>query len=471
MKNEMRRSVEGYEGGSVRKCEGTGVRTMRAFFPRILAPLHSRTLLTFLITFTLLTGIQAQSLTPEEAVAIALEHNHGIRLAKLDARTSELLNNVGNAGMLPTLDANGTYSIDNSSTKQTFFSGEVREANNANTQVLDGAIALNWTVFDGLRMFATKERLEVLEGIGRIELRQRMESTVRDVLTDYYQAVQLNKAVAVQQEGLITSRERLAITETGERIGSSSGLALVQARLDLSADSAALLGLIQQRTIAHTRLNTLLGRAPESPLEVLTEIPAPETLDLATVRTNAMNSNSTLQVARQQQLLADASVNELRGALFPRIDVYGNYGYTRSTSAVGFLQSNTQIGPDYGVRVSVPLFHGSQADRAVKVARITREQAAISTEQAQLQLEQQVLDAWTSYGTAQQRVALEEQNLEGIRTQVNVALESYRLGMITAVELRDVQQGLINAENRLLLAQYEAKAAELDLKWLSGTLL
>ncbi|MCB9163088.1 MAG: TolC family protein [Flavobacteriales bacterium] len=430
-----------------------------------------RNLLTSSLLLILSSGLSAQPLTADQAVTLALEHNHGIRLAKLDARTSELLNNAGNAGMLPTLDANGMYSIDNSSTKQTFFSGEVREADNADTRVLDGALALNWTVFDGLTMFAAKERLEALELIGKTELRQQMESTVYDVLTSYYLAVQLNKAVAVHREGLITSNERLSITETGERIGAYSGLALVQARLDLSADSAALLELIEQRTIAHTRLNMLLGRAADVPVDVSDDIPAVVPLDLHTIRTNARNSNGALQAARQQQLLADASVRELRGALFPRIDLYGNYGYTRSTSAVGFLQSNRAVGPDYGVRVSVPLFRGLQANRAVEVARITREQAAISLEQVELRLEQQVLDAWTTYGTAIQRAALEQNDLDGIRTQVAVALESYRIGSLTALELRQVQQGLIDAENRLLLAQYEAKAAELQLKCLAGDLL
>lgn len=424
-----------------------------------------------LVLLLLHTGLVAQArLSSEEAVALALEYNHGIRLAKLDARSSELLNNAGNAGMLPTLEANGAYSIDNSSTKQTFFSGEVREADNADSRVLDGVLALNWTVFDGLAMFAAKDRLEALEQIGKTDLRQQMESTVYDVLTGYYLAVQLNGAVEVQREGLRTSRERLAIAETGQRIGSSSGIQVVQAQLDLSADSAALLDLKQQQAIALNRLNMLLGRAADTPMEMEAAIPAAEQLDLAAVQNDARAGNSALQQARQQQLLADMSVKELRGALFPRIDLFGNYGYTKSTSAVGFLQSNTQIGPDYGVRVSVPLFRGLQANRALEVARITREQAAIGTEQAQLQLDQRVLDAWNAYTTANQRAALEEANLAGIRTQVNVALESYRLGMLTAVELRDVQQGLIGAENRLLLARYEAKAAELQLKWLAGKL-
>src|SRR5690606_38463269 len=273
-----------------------------------------RTTMKHTITLVLLlvcAVVVAQPLTPEQAVAIALEHNHGIRLAKLDARTSELLNNAGNAGMLPTLDANGFYSIDNSSTEQQFFSGEIREADNADSRMLDGTLALNWTVFDGLAMFAAKDRLETLEQIGRTELRQQMEATVYEVLTTYFRSVQLSKAEAVQLEGLHTSRERLVIAQAGERIGSASGLQLVQAQLDLSADSAALLDLQQQRGIIYNRMNTLLGRSPDTPMEPVLEIPLAAPVDLASIRPAAQAGNSALQQARQQQLLADISVKEL----------------------------------------------------------------------------------------------------------------------------------------------------------------
>src|SRR5690606_36510757 len=126
--------------------------------------------------------------------------------------------------------------------------------------------------------------------------------------------------------------------------------------------------------------------------------------------------------------------------------------------------------PDYGARVSIPLFRGGQTRSALEVARITREQAELGTAAAQLQLEQEIQDGWAVYTTARQRSQMEEANLSGIRKQVEVALESYRLGAITQVELRDVQQGLIDAENRSLVAQYEAKMAELRLELLSGPL-
>ncbi|MBK6775250.1 MAG: TolC family protein [Flavobacteriales bacterium] len=429
-----------------------------------------RTTVTFLLAWASL-GVTAQVITADEAVRIAVEQNYGIKLARLDARRAELLNTAGNAGMLPNVDAVGQYAVDNSSTKQTFFSGEVRERDNADQRVLDAAVQLNWTVFDGLAMFAAKDRLEALELIGQTQLRQQIEATTYDVLSTYYRLVQLRKAIDVQREGVRISRARVSIAEAGKRIGTASGLAVVQAQLDLSTDSAAVLDLVVQDAVSSARLNTLLGRDPSTPVAVAPEVPAAAPMDLVQLQQAARQTNSTVQQARQQQIAADLSVKELRGALLPRIDIFGNYGYTRSTSAVGILQSNQSLGPDYGARISIPLFRGLQANRALEVAKLSREQAAIATQQVERNLEESILNAWTSFTTAQQRVALEDGNLAGARTQVDVALESYRLGAITSVGLRDVQLGLIAAEQRMLIARYEAKIGELQLKWLASTLL
>jgi outer membrane protein TolC len=427
-----------------------------------------RTAFAIAAAFTL--PLAAQQLTADEAVRIALRNNIGVRISRISADQAALANNPGTAGMLPGLDANGGYSVNNSATKQKFFSGEERNADNANTKALSGDIELSWTLFDGLSMFATKDRLEALERIGKVQLRQEMESTTYDVLTTYYQLVQLEKAEEVQREGMKVSRERLKIAETGERVGSSSGLELVQARLDLSTDSAEMLALSQQVATARTALNILLSRDPATAFEVDTVIPPTPSLDLDTLRRSALSANTTLQQAREERIVADKTVKELRGILLPRLDGFANYGYARTTSDVGVLESNRNIGPQYGLTLSVPLFHGG-VNKAVAQAKLAGQQADLTLEQAQLQLERNLLDSWNNFSNANQRVDLEKGNLIGARTQMDVALESYRVGVTTAVELRDVQRSLIAAENRLLMARFEAKTAELQMRWLAGTLL
>jgi outer membrane protein TolC len=430
-----------------------------------------RTLFTFLLGLTALFANAQAVLTPEDAVRIALQQNHGIRLARLEAEVAATQNTPGQAGMLPTIDAAGSYSMDVSGTRQTFFSGEVREVDNADARVLDGAVRLNWTVFDGMAMFAAKDRLEALEQAGELQLRQQVEATVYDVLAAYFQLVQLRKGIAIEREVLGISRERLAIAEAAERIGTASGVAVVQARLDMSTDSASVMDLQLRDATAAAQLNRLLGRDPTTPVALVPEIPANEVLDRAQLLEQARQTNSTLLLARQDQIAADLRMKELRGAMLPQVDVFSNYGYTRATSAVGFLQSNQSLGPDLGARLSIPLFDGGRLRTQRDVAALQREQASVRTEQVLLTVDESVLNAWNTHTTALQRAALEQQQLVGARTQVDVALESYRLGMLTAVELRDVQLGYLEAEQRLLVARYEATLSELQLKWLAGKLL
>ncbi len=430
-----------------------------------------RTLITFLLSLAALFVTAQEVLKPEDAVRIALQQNHGIRLARLEAEVAATQNTPGQAGMLPTIDAAGSYSLDVSGTRQTFFSGEVREVDNADARVLDGAVRLNWTVFDGLAMFAAKDRLQALEQAGELQLRQQVEATVYDVLAAYFQLVQLRRGLAIEREVLGISRERLAIAEAGERIGTASGVAVVQARLDMSADSASVMDLVLNEATVAAQLNRLLGRDPATAVVLVPEVPANEVLDRAQLLERARQSNSAVLAARQQQIAADLRVKELRGAMLPQLDVFSNYGYTRATSAVGFLQSNRSLGPDLGARISIPLFDGGRLRTQRNVAALQQEQAAVRAEEVRLTVDESVLNAWNTHTTALQHVTLEEQQLVGARTQVDVALESYRLGMLTAVELRDVQVGYLEAEQRLLVARYEAKLSELQLKWLAGQLL
>ncbi|HEX2617478.1 MAG TPA: TolC family protein, partial [Flavobacteriales bacterium] len=122
---------------------------------------------TLLAAIALVGSVSAQTLlTAEEAVRIAVEKNYGIVLSRLNAESARVSNNAGAAGMLPTLDGTGLYSMDHASTKQQFFSGEQRNANDANAETISGELTLNWRLFDGLGMFAAKDRLEALERIG-----------------------------------------------------------------------------------------------------------------------------------------------------------------------------------------------------------------------------------------------------------------------------------------------------------------
>ena len=125
------------------------------------------------IVFLFIIGFSAQAqdlLTLEDAVKIALENNYDIKIAKNNSKIDATNNNLANAGMLPSLNANFTNNNSQLNTTQTQADGTERKLDNAKNMNLTYGVGLDWTIFDGLSMFARKEQLNVLEQQGKAEL-------------------------------------------------------------------------------------------------------------------------------------------------------------------------------------------------------------------------------------------------------------------------------------------------------------
>ena len=66
---------------------------------------------------------------------------------------------------------------------------------------------------------------------------------------------------------------------------------------------------------------------------------------------------------------------------------------------------------------------------------------------------------------------LEEQNLKTAEENLDIALERYKLGNLSGLELREVQKSLLDAEERLISGEYQTKLAEISLLQISGRIM
>jgi outer membrane protein TolC len=65
-------------------------------------------------------------------------------------------------------------------------------------------------------------------------------------------------------------------------------------------------------------------------------------------------------------------------------------------------------------------------------------------------------------------LALERQNLVSARENYYIAHERYLLGDLSGIEMREAQKSLLDAEERLLEAEYNTKICEISLLQISG---
>lgn len=424
-----------------------------------------------LLTLCLGFGSQVAAqdlLTLDHAIKIGLKNNYSIRTAKNNAQIASNNNSLGNAGMLPSVDATGSGSKSQTSSKQQFITGETIDRTGAKSSSYNAGAALNWTIFDGFKMFIDKKKLSELESLGKAGARTIVDNTVAQIVNAYYNIVRQQQTLEVLQEARDISKDRMDIAQTKQRLGSGSGLDYMQAKADYNADQSALLKQQAAVSNANVELNRLLARDVNTAFTVSDTIPLLPSLQLDGLREKAAEMNAQLHQLQLQKQIAELNLKSLKAQRFPRIGLNLGYDYSKSESQSGFLLSNQSSGYNYGLSLQFNLFNGLNQNRQIQNARISAKNSEIQLSEIKSQLDASLKQAYVNYQNGLQLVKLEQDNKSVAKTAMDIATEKYRLGSITPLEVKEAQKTYIQAESRLVDARYQAKSAETELLRLSG---
>lgn len=421
--------------------------------------------------FTIPEKSEAQELlTLDQAIQAGVENNYGILIARNRAEISSNNRTPGNAGMLPLLDvtASANESIEDSEFE--LADGSSESATGSRSSVQNAALNLNWTIFDGMQMFAEYDRLGELEKIGDREMQLQVEMLVGQIINSYFEVIRINEQLKVLENSVEVSQERIEIEETKFDLGSGSEAELLQARSDLNADRAAVLRERNRLSEAKIYLNELLARDPGTDYAVDSVIPLNRGLMQEELYNRLMAENSELLLARMDLRVAELESRRIRGERLPQVALSSSYSYNRNSSDGGFMRLNETTGLSGGITLRVPIFDGFNTNRRVQNAQIERKNSELALEQRKLRLESDFLALYRSYENNIELVDLEEENLANAEETLDIALERFRLGTISSLELREAQRTFLSAENRLINARFDAKLAETGLLQLTGQL-
>lgn len=414
---------------------------------------------------------KAQQLSPGQAVQIALEQNYNIRLARLTEE--EIRNNLsyGNAGFLPGLTAGATQSNSITNSRQEYLSGQINEREGAKSNTFSSNLSLNWTIFDGFRMFNQYSLLSKQLAAGELSTRVQVENTITAVLGGYYNIVQLKNRARVYEKAVQLGEERVQIARDMQVIGSGSGLEVLQAEVDFNTDRSQLLDLQKRIAEAEIALNLLLARDPATLFSVEDTIALMPPFDYEQLRNKMDAGNAALQISEMETEMAMNRLKDIQGRRWPVVGVNLGYNFNVQSSQSGFVIDGRTSGVNYGITASMSIFDGFNVNRQQKNARIGLESARLQLESHKSELEALLLSTHKAYQARLQMLALEKSNRVTAEVNFDVASERFRLGELSGLEYREAQKNLLQADERLISAGYEVRLLEIALLQISGAVL
>lgn len=405
------------------------------------------------------------------AIEAGLRNNFSVRLQMNDALIAAQDNTLGNAGFLPSVTLGASQNNTFSNTHQETSAGTVKDISDATASTLNAGIQVDWTLFDGCKMFVEKKMLSILEDLGENGTRIVIEGTVADIMMTYYGMIQLQQMVGVLRDAVDLSVQRKNIAVAKLLVGSGSRMMLLQSSVDLNADSTR---LIQQETrLAQTMvdLNRLIGFEAEHIMVLSDSLRLKDPVPMDTLLERALSCNAQLLRARLDQDLFRQGVRQEQAGRYPQIDLGAEYTFSQLRSQTGYLQYNRSFGLTAGLTISYTLFNGFNINRAIRNAKVMVSSGELSYQDTEQEIRAGLRRNYLEYLADLEIIRMQEANIRVARQNVEVAFEKYQLGSINDVELREIQNKLIDSQYQLILSTFEAKKAETELVRLSGSLL
>ena len=245
-----------------------------------------------------------------------------------------------------------------------------------------------------------------------------------------------------------------------------------QAKVDFNADSAK---YMKQQELLHTsriNLNELMANANvDQPLSIVDSIiRVNANLNFEELWDATLATNASLLKADQNTTIAQLDYKKINARNYPYLKLNTGYGYTLNKYDIAANSQRGNLGFNGGLTVGFNIFDGNRR-REKRNASIAIKNARLQRQEVEQALRADISNLWQAYRNNLKMLNLERQNLVAAKENHEIAMERYMLGDLAGIEMREAQKSLLDAEERILSAEYDTKLCEISLLQISGKVL
>ena len=408
-----------------------------------------------------------------DCIRIGLDKNFSIQVARNNESISNNNYTLGNAGYLPTVDLSGRYNGISSNTTQNLSDGTQDKSTIKLNTTATAGLNLDWTIFNGFNVITTYKKLGELKQIGALNTQSAVENLVADIVLGYNAYIQQVQLLKNLEYAVTLSKERLRIDEDRYLLGSSSKLQVLQSRVYLNADSSRLSKQFEVIKAAQVRLNELMV-VDDLGMEFISQDSSVDVnpyLIYEKLLEETMSGNTSLNIANRNKTISEYDYRIIASRSYPYLNFSTGYNYNLLNYSDGLYKNQTIYGMNYGLTLGVNLFDGLNQRRSIHNSEIEKKNIELQYLDIEQGIKADLITIYRGYSNNLRLIRLEEQNLQTAAENLEIALERYKLGSLSGIDLREVQKSYLDAKERLLVIQAQAKLAEVSLQLISGKIM
>ncbi|MFO7620481.1 MAG: TolC family protein [Bacteroidales bacterium] len=425
----------------------------------------------FLTPFLYLQAQVVYSLS--DCIALGLENNYSLLVARNNETIAKNNFTLGNAGFLPSLSLSSRYGGTLNNTTQNFTDGSQSLSSGVHNTTTNAAVTMGLTIFNGFNVQTTYKKLNELRQIGELNTQMSIEILLTAIIAGYYNYILQVQLLNNMQYAVTLSRERLRIDEARYLLGSGSKLQVLQSQVYLNADSSRMSRQYEVVRAAQINLNELMAvedlsmrfESKDSLINVNPDLIYEKLFE------ETMSRNTSLNIASKNVIISEYDYKIIASRSYPSLNLSSGYSTNLNTFSSSATRNQFTNGMNYGLSLGMNLFNGNNQRRSMMNSSIEVSNRELRYQEIEQGIKADLITFFSAYTNYLRLIALQEQNLETATENLEIALERYRLGSLSGIDLREVQKSLLDAYESLSSIQFQTKMAELSLMQISGRIM
>lgn len=403
-----------------------------------------------------------------ELADIALQNNPASRKAWNDARVAAAQVAQARSYFMPTITATGNVLRDRMVANPSTL--------NEDYEQYGPGLQLNYLIFNfgGGTKAAVEQALQTVYA-ANFTFNRVIQTVLLAVQNSYFGVVSARAGLEAAQAQVQDAHKALEFAQLRLTHGVGTELDVLQAQA--AYDQALLVRVTAagQTKTAQAALTQALGVPADAAVKIVeptqTLPAAPDTQRLSQMIDEALQRRPDIAALRAQLAASEAAIRVAGAVQWPSLYATGGINYSANDvrSGQNFVPNNdwSYMG---GLSLQWTLFDGLKTLNAKRAAQAQAESMRSQLRQAEIAASADIWNGHQTYATALQKLQFSGAYVRSSQAAYDLALDSYKAGLKTILDLLDAESQLTQARSQHIAARQEAFTALANLAFVSGSL-